>query len=374
MKSASAFPKLSGDTKGKDILIENTVLSDYFPQLWDSVIAKQYGCAQKPSDFTLYEPQPGELTEHRSDRDFEKKDVKSIHLPFGDGGTTVSLTYRGECMQISRYLGCGQSSIFSIEHESLPVPFLASRRNKTFTHMQRIGYGFGLGLEVPTQNHDLRIQWLRSRWPRLTSEAEGWKLEQQWAVKEGVVIAHSRLHNKSNCNSISTSLAKDLGFRIRELDFVSRDCPFNDDDNDDQRYAEGAGPGGYGFVKIHEFASKGLWAYRHKARRTEANDAEQPRQPDGVTAVVGFFVNGEPWTIDRIETEDIQIKPKGYTDLVVGYRLALISKQADNRALLTLTAKDLDVNEYFRRTIGEGTTDSETAYEMLAWAISDGYS
>ncbi|GLA91651.1 hypothetical protein AtubIFM57143_005158 [Aspergillus tubingensis] len=222
--------------------------------------------------------------------------------------------------------------------------------------MQRIGYGFGLGLEAPTLNHDLRIQWLRSRWPRLTSEAEGWKLEQQWAVKEGVVIAHSRMHNKSNCDYISTSLAKDLGFRIRELDFISRDCPFNDDDNDDQRYAEGAGPGGYGFVKIHEFPSKGLGAYRHKARRTEANDAEQPCQPDGVTVVVGFFVNGEPWTIDRIETEDIQIKPRGYTDLVVGYRLALISKQADNLALLTLTAKDLDINEYFSRTIGEGIT------------------
>ncbi|GLA73408.1 hypothetical protein AtubIFM55763_004324 [Aspergillus tubingensis] len=153
-------------------------------------------------------------------------------------------------MWISRYLGCGQSSIFSIEHESLPVPFLAYRRNKSFTHMQRIGYGFGLGLEAPTLNHDLRIQWLRSRWPRLTSEAEGWKLEQQWAVKEGVVIAHSRMHNKSNCDYISTSLAKDLGFRIRELDFISRDCPFNDDDNDDQRYAEGAGPGGYGFEHI----------------------------------------------------------------------------------------------------------------------------
>ncbi|OJI83208.1 hypothetical protein ASPTUDRAFT_149918, partial [Aspergillus tubingensis CBS 134.48] len=357
MKSASAFPKLSGDTKTKkDILEENTVLSDYLPQFWDSVIAKRYICAQKPSDFTLYEPQPGELTEHHSDRDCEKKNSKPIHLPFGDGGTTVSLTYRGECMQISRYLGCGQSSIFSIEHESLPVPFLAYRRNKSFTHMQRIGYGFGLGLEAPTLSHDLRIQWLRSRWPRLISEAEGWKLEQQWAVKEGVVIAHSRMHNKSNCESISTSLAKDLGFRIRELDFISRDCPFNDDDNDDQRYAEGAGPGGYGFVKIHEFPSKGLGAYRHKARRTEANDAEQPCQPDGVTVVVGFFVNGEPWTIDRIETEDIQIKPRGYTDLVVGYRLALISKQADNLALLTLTAKDLDINEYFSRTIGEGVS------------------
>ncbi|KAL3264397.1 hypothetical protein ABHI18_000805 [Aspergillus niger] len=244
--------------------------------------------------------------------------------------------------------------MFSLDHESLPVPFLASHRRKAFGHMQRIGYGFGPRLEVPTLDCDVRIQWLRSRWPRLTSETEGWKLEQQWGVREGVVIAHTRLHNKTSCDFISTTLAKNLDFCIRELDFVSRDCPFNEDDNNDQRYAEGAGPGGYGFVKIHEFPSRNLGAYRHKTIPTETDNAEQSCHPDGVAAVVGFFVDGEPWTIDRIETEDIRIKPKGYTDLVVGYRLALITKKADNRALLTLTANDLDINGYLSETIWEG--------------------
>ncbi|GKZ27725.1 hypothetical protein AbraIFM66951_006269 [Aspergillus brasiliensis] len=262
----------------------------------------------------------------------------------------------GKYMQISRYLGCGPSSMFSIDHASLPEPFMTSHRKRALTDIQYGGYGFGLAVITPIDDWELRTQWLRNRWPRLTSRTEEWELEEQWAVRDGIVVVHSRLHNKSRSEPITVQLDVNLNFLITELDFVASDCQFNGDVNDNQRYAEGDGPGGYGFVRVHEFPTDQIAAYRRKERSPEEDSTEQANHPDGVAVVIGMLVDGEPWTMKQAEKEEIVVEPKGYRDLVVGYKMVLIRKEADNRSLLTLTANDLDINRYLNETAGEGVS------------------
>lgn len=47
---------------------------------------------------------------------------KERHASFGDGGTTASTTCYGDLIQMSRFLGAGQSGVFSIDQSSMSEP------------------------------------------------------------------------------------------------------------------------------------------------------------------------------------------------------------------------------------------------------------
>ncbi|OJZ91189.1 hypothetical protein ASPFODRAFT_68090 [Aspergillus luchuensis CBS 106.47] len=353
MSNASVSSSSRGETERNNTSAKPFTISDYIHHDWDPEEAKHYICQHGPVGITAYVPRPEELTEHDSGVDHGNEDSKSRFISFGDGGTTVAMTGWGEYMQISRYLGCGPSSMFTIDHDSLPEPYITPWRKRALADMQNNGYGFGLGVVVPTNDFKLKTQWLRNRWPRLTSETEEWRLQQQWVVRDGIVIEHSRLHNKSGSNTLTTRLIAELSIVIRELDLVASDCHFNEDENYDEGYAHGPGPGGYGLVQVHEFPSEKLLEYYRQDIPQQSPDSRQSRHPDGVAVVIGFFVDGEPWTMGQAKTENIRVEPNGWMDLVVGYRMVLITKEADNRPLLTLTTSDLDINRYLSETAGE---------------------
>jgi hypothetical protein len=317
-----------------------------------------------------YQPNESELLT------LDQKGKDDTYLSFGDDGTTASVTERGQLMQFSRYLGPGRSSVFVADSENVEEPCNMVERGSTLQNMARIGWGFGKDIIMLDDNWTRQVSFLRDRWPRVVLSANDWELVIQWMVKDGVVIQQSVMKNLTK-ECLEFELEFDLGVLIRDLDFVDRSYSFNNER--DNNYIEGAGPNGYGFVKVHRLPKtdgpyvekkehdddviiveedQNLEGEQHDVGKKPAVVEEEEKssfqqkkeellQPEAVGLVIGFFVDGKARKLEGFQEKEVHtVRPGECLELVAGYKLVLLSSKMSEWKPLLLSAADVDIDRF----------------------------
>ncbi|PYI01675.1 hypothetical protein BO78DRAFT_433482 [Aspergillus sclerotiicarbonarius CBS 121057] len=285
----------------------------------------------------VYAPKTEELSKTPSNGDVPN----SGYMSFGDEGTTAIITDWGQQVQISRCLGHGSSSIYAIDYNETSEPFRAKGRDRDLLGLIEDHRGFGPDFICPGDDFQVTTWWLRNRWPRVIFREEGkWELVQQWVIRNGVVIAQLVLNNLKD-EELKLWYQTNLYILVRELDFVNSAHSFNKGE-DAGSVIEGAGPGGYGFVRIQRLSE------RAEAHLQDGESPGQGTQPDAVAAVMGFFVNGQAVTKQDLENDqyDNIIPVGGSFQLVVGYKLVLLTRQSNDWRPLVLKAEDVDIDRF----------------------------
>ncbi|KAH8431614.1 uncharacterized protein LDX57_009271 [Aspergillus melleus] len=289
----------------------------------------------------LYQPKDGELISHDSQKTIR---TDPTYLSFGDGGTTATVTEWGQQMQISRYLGHGESGIYAIDHAHTPEPNQYTKRRQGFLDMIDTSQGFGTDSGLPDSEWEHTTYWLRNRWPRVVfKRKDKWELTFQWVVWNNVVIHDLLWQNLTENETIYVDVWTTLEILIRELDFVNSSHSFNGETC--SRYQKGPGPGGYGFVKLHRFQQNGQSndGQTMPTLKSHGNDFNA----DAVAAAIGVFENGNPLKKEEFfHQREITIKAGENRRLVTGYKLVLLSTEKKDWKLLTLTKGDVDI-DYF---------------------------
>lgn len=97
---------------------------------------------------------------------------KDCHASFGDQGTTASVSCYGHLIQMSQFLGAGNSGLFSIDHKSTGKPYFVTSRGDRLSELAKAGSGdekFSFGLTLPRKFlPDLvpEVKWVNWKWPR----------------------------------------------------------------------------------------------------------------------------------------------------------------------------------------------------------------
>ncbi|PLB36400.1 uncharacterized protein BDW47DRAFT_132853 [Aspergillus candidus] len=274
------------------------------------------------------------------------------YLSFGDKGTTATMTCWGQHVQISRYLGYGRSGIVCMDHKETEEPYLKSSRRLSLLGLIKYGAGFGCDIVLPgTGPYSHSVSWIRNRWPRvLFREKESWEIVQRSFIRNGVVIQEILLHNQS-AQELEAKLTVDFDILTRQLEFQDSSNKFNEDIIEVERkiegdknekgksgvdadYTHGAGPAGYGFVQIH-------WTPSGKKQR------DCGAQPDAVASVWGFFINGKAKKMEVFERENpFKVNPGQTFQFITGYKLVLLSTKSPSWKLLTISAADVDIEDF----------------------------
>ena len=335
-----------------------------------------------------YQPDKSELLT------LDQKGKNDTYLSFGDDGTTASVTEQGQLMQFSRYLGPGRSSVFVADSEGAEEPYFVADRGSYLEDMARYSWGFGKNIIMRDDNLTYQVSFLRDRWPRVVISGNDWKLVTQWMVKDGVVVQQSVIKNLTK-EPLNFECEFDLRVLIRDLDFVNPAYDFNEES--DRHYTEGAGPNGYGFVKVHRLPKtdrpddkheheqpktwyaekkeqgddviivegdqnvereetiapvgeqhdvvKKLAVVSVKERSSFQQKQEELLQPEAVGLVIGFFVNGEARKLEDFRKREWHtVEPGECLELVAGYKLVLLrSKMLDWKPLI-VSAADVDID------------------------------
>lgn len=310
------------------------------------------------------------------------------YLSFGDKGTTATMTCWGQHVQISRYLGYGRSGIVCMDHKETEEPYLKSSRRLSLLGLIKYGAGFGCDIVLPgTGPYSHSVSWIRNRWPRvLFREKESWEIVQRSFIRNGVVIQEILLHNQS-AQELEAKLTVDFDILTRQLEFQDSSNKFNEDIIEVERkstnnietrcevegdknekgksgvdadYTHGAGPAGYGFVQIHWTPSgkkqrdcnkRGVKSDQSQEISPDGHERENVEtggaQPDAVASVWGFFINGKAKKMEVFERENpFKVNPGQTFQFITGYKLVLLSTKSPSWKLLTISAADVDIEDF----------------------------
>ncbi|PYH42494.1 uncharacterized protein BP01DRAFT_394163 [Aspergillus saccharolyticus JOP 1030-1] len=326
--------------------------------LWENFIKNESVTAQEVKSYIHqhdltkvepYEPGKNEIQPCKTSKAEEGSDDAGYHpgyLSFGDDGTTATITTRGQHVQISRYLGYGPSGFVSMDHKSMDEPYLGFFRRHTVLGMIEDEIGFGSGVLVGENDYEpSKASWIRNKWPRIVTKGEDRLMVQSYYVKNGVVIQDTVIYNRSNKN-LEVTPSVNFDILTRQLEYLDASNSFNEDNETSEwdgtqgaaSYTNSAGPGGYGFVQIHRTPSKGR------------ADSDVP-YPDAVASVWGFFKNGKVQTKQSFQqAQPFTLEPNMKSRLITGYKLVLLSASVSDWKSLTISAADVDMNSFLRKT------------------------
>lgn len=234
---------------------------------------------------------------------------------FGDGGTTATAGAYGQLVQLSGYLGAGNSGMFSAGHSWAASLYeilhrarnLGSLASEGFEKAQRRKHPevFGLkfrDLELAGDSPPM-LRWFLHRWPRYEYRGRCFKgstwvgLTIQFIVRDGTVFQQCILENRGD-EDVDLKLAFCKGVGIWDLDHVTDECYMNVTTLGYQN--AGPGPGGYGWVhvsQLHEWhaASADFRDAGHGNTSDSSlgggNKKDKPNY--GVALVVSMAVDGE---------------------------------------------------------------------------------
>ncbi|CAI7654599.1 unnamed protein product [Penicillium bialowiezense] len=313
----------------------------------------------------IYDPGKDELHIYRERKQQGYDDM--VYLSFGDSGTTATITEWGQIVQISQYLGYGRSGIVSMESSQTAEPYMLNSRKTALVRQLREMKGFGSEIWYPDYDSSPVVSWVQNKWPRIVFESNRSKLVLQYAVKNGVVIQETFLENTSG-EEMDVSLSAEFDILTRELDFLDKDnkpnegglfegesivermsCMMEGD------YANGHGPGGYGFIQIHETRNLQEQPGEVENDSSEADSTpgktKIPPYPDAVAAVWGFFINGQAWTKAKFDRETKhQLKHGEKFHIITAYKLVLVPAKdpGPNWRRLTISAADADIHGFLQ--------------------------
>lgn len=175
-------------------------------------------------------------------------------VSFGDSGTTATVNAYGQLVQITRYLGVGQSGFFSVDHQRTPEPWAITRRLSALLEARNSPRGgIGLWLDLPDGLRP-ELEFVYSRWPRFTAEIDGLEIVLQYVNSGGTVIQEYTLtrSRKERTYTLPRSRMNVEEFLIRDLDWQSTN-DFNDESQTSAAYHIVPGLYNRALVLVHEF-------------------------------------------------------------------------------------------------------------------------
>lgn len=175
-------------------------------------------------------------------------------VSFGDSGTTATVNAYGQLVQITRYLGVGQSGFFSVDHQKTPEPWAIARRLSALLEARNVPRGgIGLWLDLPDEVRP-ELEFVYSRWPRFTAEIDGLEIFLQYVINGGTVIQEYTLtrSRKERPCALPRSRMNVEEFLIRDLDWQSTN-DFNDESQTSAAYHIVPGLYNRALVLVHEF-------------------------------------------------------------------------------------------------------------------------
>ncbi len=321
------------------------------------------------TSYQHYEPTDGECIS------VESVPGSKTYASFGDDGTTASVSAYGEIIQISKYLGLGDSGIFSVDPDELEEPFLvSSRAAELHDKAQALGSGFGLSMRRIESLSPPKMEFLQARWPRLTYNVPQVNITVQLLVHNGTVIQQYTI---DNTRDEDLEMVFDTGVLLREQEFASLSHKFNMSGSLDDAYDKSHGPNGYGLLVVHKLDDSQIPteypADSHMAKQNEtsiartSDQAEQPvlktsegdqqlkdtapasyeigHHPEAICVVMGLFVDGvSTKLVSSPGNLHVQLVSKqSKTRLTAAYKaIAVLSKPVRWQALM-IPATDVDI-------------------------------
>lgn len=202
------------------------------------------------------------LLEARSHYHYEPTDGECIssgstsgtgtYASFGDNGTTASISAYGDLMQISTFLGLGRSGIFTVDSDKLSEPYLVNQRAGELQEMMAQGLtrGFGLRMQETSRPVLPKLEFLHSRWPRLTYKMHHLDITVQMLIHNGTVIQQYIIDSGWDEDF---ELYFDTDILIREQNYADNSHLFNEESRRVvTSYCTRKGPNGYGLILAHK--------------------------------------------------------------------------------------------------------------------------
>lgn len=94
---------------------------------------------------------------------------RECHASIGDQGTTASVSCYGNLIQMSQFLGAGQSGVFSTDHKLTEEPYYILSRADDLdvlgSGLDRLSFGVSLP-DRYRPSHAPKVRWVNWRWPR----------------------------------------------------------------------------------------------------------------------------------------------------------------------------------------------------------------
>lgn len=206
------------------------------------------------------------------------------HASFGDEGTTASVSCYGHLVQMSRYLGVGNSGMFSMNQRSSEEPYrICERAEQLHSLSRRKGdiLSFGLGLSPKfCPNQPPQIKWVNQRWPRYEYDTQlpNVKACIQWIVHKGVVLQQLFLENSSD-HPVDFQFVLPRDICIQDLNDLHPDyqyCSFNEEED----FMSVPGPNGYGLVYVRDMGMQRRdFKFKGDASSSEDDSVTMPQAP-----------------------------------------------------------------------------------------------
>lgn len=298
---------------------------------------------------------------------------------FGDGGTTASAGAYGQLVQLSGYLGAGNSGMFSAGHSRAdktyefrrPTADPNSLASEPFGQAQRRKHPKVFGLKF----RDLELagdspptlRWYLHRWPRYEYRGRCFKgstrvgLAIQFIVRDGTVFQQCILESRGD-EDVDLELAFCKGMSIWDLDHVTNELHHN---MTTSRYQNaGPGPGGYGWVHVNQL-------HEWQAASADSRDAGHGNTSDsslgggnrkdkpnyGVALVVSMAVDGEmmrfsPEQSPHVWKQTLKARsgdPTSKTqkvEIVTAYKLVLLANPLSDWKNFVSPLKEMNTNAF----------------------------
>lgn len=286
---------------------------------------------------------------------------------FGDQGTTASVNCYGHLIQMTRFLGAGNSGMFSMDHDGTHQPFrISSRMGDLCALSKDNGDLLRYGLCLPRNflpNEPPKVKWVNWKWPRYEYDTQVSEVRacSQWLVHEGALLQQLVLENSGE-QSVNLKYRFTKRILVRDLDYLERDYPFNWFPHN---YSRITGPNGYGHVCVHKLSrnarnnARAAGASAEKDTKLSLNLDGRIKNPCSVAIIVNLFVNGRAAIMGDEDTWHEHTVPgrlsvsggttSGTFEITVVYKMILIpDEQVDWRNFL-VSAQDADVSKILRR-------------------------
>lgn len=284
-------------------------------------------------------------------------------------------------LQLCKYLGAGKSGIFSVDHLFVCEPYeVVARALCLEAAYRRRGLSYGLRFTNFEFEDQPQLKYIHDRWPRFEYKATEFKVSIQWVAHADTILQQCVVTNLGDeMLEMPFSFASDL--RIRDLDYLDPQYPFNSEDNN---YSILDGPNGYSWVCVHQLQkpkpqqqepeapfhqeSKPLMTdyVANAAISSPMNEApkvtgEAESEPDDVVVLVSIFVNGEVLKWNKEGTWDWSLGTMGPNqhileadehpptmEVVTAYRMLLCPRRKTDWTNFLIPASAADVSQILK--------------------------
>ncbi|KAF2502355.1 hypothetical protein BU16DRAFT_554420 [Lophium mytilinum] len=257
----------------------------------------------------------------------------ATYASFGDRGTTASTSAYGDLIQITRYLGVGQSGFVCVDLPSVPQPSDVQGRAKKLmdvsTHNdEAITHYFSE--EIPVELQEAiemmpAMEFIHNRWPLFTAQPINhphFSVAAQHVIFQDIVFQQCHYETTTKSVTIPSTLLFSANLLIRGLDFVEERNQFNQEDKSESlQYSHSLIANGHNLVLFHK----------------------NVKESYTVALVMALFVNGQAqdfeyyaddWYQTRCENPGHLVQPYKPVQVTLAFKLVLLQNESQQNVPL----------------------------------------